>query len=375
MTVVGAGPAGAAVALALRARGVSVLLVERSNAPEWKIGETLPPAANPLLRQLGVADLVCKGALPSFANASAWGSTTPVENDFILQRHGLGWQLDRAGFEKSLMDAAAREGAAVWKGTSFAGAEPGSTDMWRVRLICRGEKQVVKSRWLIDATGRKRVIARWAGEKVLRADSLVCVYAIASRAMGVPPDQDTRTFVESSPHGWWYTALTPGGRRTVAFFCDPAYLLNHQWRKLGWLLSQISSTKHLRRILGDSGYELWTPARCTSANSTCLCRSIGRAWLAVGDATIAFDPLSSQGLFHGLSTAIAAANGLADYLRTGSTVGLLQYSTMLHQVWTAYLTNRQAYYQMEGRWSEHDFWRHRQVQAASDAMARRIQWH
>src|SRR5262245_6386708 len=74
VAVVGAGPAGAAAALTLRRRDLSVVLLESRPAPAWQIGETLPPAARPLLQTLGIlADFESDGHLPSYGNHSAWG--------------------------------------------------------------------------------------------------------------------------------------------------------------------------------------------------------------------------------------------------------------------------------------------------------------
>lgn len=49
VVIVGGGPAGAAIALALANAGVSTTVVEAHSAPRMKIGECLPPTINPLL--------------------------------------------------------------------------------------------------------------------------------------------------------------------------------------------------------------------------------------------------------------------------------------------------------------------------------------
>jgi 2-polyprenyl-6-methoxyphenol hydroxylase-like FAD-dependent oxidoreductase len=66
--VAGGGPAGCATAIDLAAKGLKVLLVERSRYERWRVGETLPPSVCVTLTQLGVWERFCQnGHLPSHA--------------------------------------------------------------------------------------------------------------------------------------------------------------------------------------------------------------------------------------------------------------------------------------------------------------------
>jgi hypothetical protein len=51
-----------------------------------------------------------------------------------------------------------------------------------------------------------------------QVDQLISIYAIAQIIQST--GHDARTYVESHPDGWCYTALTPSGSRTVAFQTD-----------------------------------------------------------------------------------------------------------------------------------------------------------
>lgn len=63
MLVIGAGPAGAATALSLAARGVETVLVDRSEFPRDKVcGDALIPDALAALRTLGLEHAVCRRA-------------------------------------------------------------------------------------------------------------------------------------------------------------------------------------------------------------------------------------------------------------------------------------------------------------------------
>src|SRR4051812_15159717 len=110
--VLGGGPAGASAARALACGGASVVMAERSAYDRFRVGETLPPEANVLLARLGLAGLLGEGGhLPSPGIVASWGSSEPLENDFIFSPHGHGWHLDRRKFDESLARAAAEAGA------------------------------------------------------------------------------------------------------------------------------------------------------------------------------------------------------------------------------------------------------------------------
>ena len=56
VAVVGGGPAGAMTALLLARSGADVVLFERTRYDTLRLGETLPPSVNPLLRELRLWD-------------------------------------------------------------------------------------------------------------------------------------------------------------------------------------------------------------------------------------------------------------------------------------------------------------------------------
>ena len=85
--IAGAGPAGAATAISLGdfAPDLRVALVD-AQANELRVGETLPPQVEPILRHLKVWDaFAADGHRPSFRTVSAWGGPELLSNEFIFQ--------------------------------------------------------------------------------------------------------------------------------------------------------------------------------------------------------------------------------------------------------------------------------------------------
>ena len=93
-------------------------------------------------------------------------------------------------------------------------------------------------------------------------------------------------------------------------------------------------------------------------NSSRLDRVTNGNWLAIGDAAMAYDPLSGQGVYKALQSAVRAAQSLDQYW-TGNTSALNDYAIAVGQDFRRYLVARQAFYSAEQRWPSSTFWRRR----------------
>ncbi|MFL6203100.1 MAG: NAD(P)/FAD-dependent oxidoreductase [Thermoanaerobaculia bacterium] len=356
--VIGGGPAGAAAALALARAGRSVLLVDATPAgQEFKVGEGLPPAALPLLRDLGALEpFLAAGHLPSFGNERAWGRDAAEIHDFIRDPNGNGWHLDRVRFDAMLRRLAQEAGAELRTGTRLRRfARAGGT--WRLTLEPAERAQ---ARWLIDATGRAACVARRLGATTNHDDRQVAFTALFEPGPGAPPHYDTLTLVESVPDGWWYTALLPGRRRVAAFLTDADLETARTASKPSGFDELLARTRHVQPRLAAGGFARITAPRGGPASSSRLSPGHGEGWVAVGDAALAFDPLSSQGILTALYGGLRAAGAIHAELAgmPGRVAGFVE---ELDQVHAAYRHNRQRIYAEERRWEDRELWRRRRL--------------
>jgi flavin-dependent dehydrogenase len=357
--IVGAGPAGAAAACALAARH-SVVLVERHATPPFRIGESLIGAARPLLRDLGVLEqFEAAGHRPSLGQASAWGSDNIVRRDSFLDPRGPGWRIERAGVETMLRDTAASRGATVIAPGSMLDLrrENGSGQGWIALVGSAGRTWRLHARFLVDASGRAAPFARAAAEVQIAAhDRLICRFVrVAPRpARG---DLDGFSLVEAVPDGWWYSARLPDGGTVIAFHTDadlPAARLSLTPEGFFDLLTRTRWTAAAAPEPGEANCAVWRG----SARGQWLANPCGDDWCAIGDAAIAFDPLSSQGLFNALYTGFRGAEAVAAGL-SGDAAFLTAYRDRLVRIRNAYLCNLSQYYALETRFSDHPFWARR----------------
>lgn len=338
--IVGGGPAGAATAITSARLGQRVILVDDS-AGGFKIGEALTPAARPLLVDLGVMDRFLNDVhLPCYGNVSAWGSSEAQCADFVFNPHGHGWHLDRSRFDAMLQDEARIAGAEVLLEARFTSAinEHGS---WRITLQTGDARRELRADWLIDATGRRSVVARHLGAERIHDDRLVAFFIRCRSSEGSQNDVDSRTFVEAAPNGWWYTALVPSGERVVAFLTDGDLADRVALKTARGFIELLAKSQHVGHLLNSHKYRPECDPRGADAGTARLDRFGGLGWLAVGDSALSFDPLSSQGILNALFMGIKGRQAVVESL-SGDPRLIGQYPQRLESIYSAYRKNRNA---------------------------------
>lgn len=324
--VVGGGPSGCAFAITAARRGHAVTLVDEGRRrPPWA-GESLPAGGRELLESVFGAG-VLDGHDVSHGTAAAWASPEVVAHDFMAHWAGAGWHLDRVVLDAHLRQACAAAGVDVRSETADAPAAGHD--------------------WVVDATGRAGAIAARRGAEQVRFDDQIALVATVPDLGGARV-----TTVESCEAGWWYAQPVPGGDRVVALVTD-ADLVEGDRRDF-WC-EQLARTAHMRDHVAVMPGEVSAyPAGAAARDPI-----VGDGWLAVGDAAVSFDPLSSQGLITGVVMAAHAAVAI-----DGGTGALDAWAADYRVVLDEHLQVRRAFWAEEDRWTDAPFWARRASVAA-----------
>ena len=344
--VVGGGPAGAAVAIALARGGASVAVLTRpGRAGRPRVGETLPPTVVGPLARLGVWDSFrADGHVPAPGTVVCWGGERPYENDYVFSPYGNGWHLDRTRFDAMLLRAAVAAGASTHQVAPGDRVEFDGTTWW-----ARVGDRLLRAPFAVGATGRAARIGRRRGADREDVDGLVGLVRFGPAACSEP-----RTILEAAPDGWWYGAVLPRGRAVTAFFTDADLLPAGAAARERHCSEGLSGTRLVAGLMATTGC---TRIHAAVARTSVLSRCTGPHWLAVGDAARTLDPLSGQGLEVALTSAIRAAAALLGPCRSR---GLVEFARETTAQQHGHLAGRTAHYRREPRWAASPFWRRRQ---------------
>jgi len=290
LAVLGAGPAGAACALAAARRGLSVLLLDPQVGPIDKpCGEGMFPAGVAALRHLGLADAV--------AGARRFGAVRyvlPGADPFDVPLSEAGLALERPALA-SVLDAA-------------LAAEP------RVhRVALRASAERVPGGFRISAEGleaRARCLAIAGGLGAASAEDLVNdgIPAARHERWGVRGRFEAARPLEAVEVHFGrgfevYLTPLPNGRVNVALLLDPGVEVG---RSAGEAMRR--AVDALPRVRSALGAEVTAP----SARRLRLVRPRRVAHdgaFLVGDAGGGVDPIVGCGVTIALRTGIAAAEG------------------------------------------------------------------
>lgn len=350
VAILGGGVAGAAAALRLAQHGARPLWITGRKRVGFKPGEHLSAAALPMLRSLN-SDAILRSEVHRHAHStySAWGSDALTERNAIVQLDGPPFVLDRTAFEKSLAEQAVVTGA-IRINTDVADLRI-AEDHWQ--FSCNGGTR--SARFVFDATGRKAVVASRFATR-FQADKLGCQYGLYQCGGDAVPRPVT--LIEAEERGWWYLSVLADGRVVVNFFTDtdlPGFAttdLNRQVRK----------TRVIAAFLADHLCQPCSRPRRVACNSAWIAPAIGPGWCAIGDASAAFDPLSS----HGMTTALWSAITAADAFASQDGQAMQDYADAVAQGIQDYLVARTDVYAREKRWPASRFWLRRSRPAKLD---------
>jgi flavin-dependent dehydrogenase len=151
VAVVGAGPAGLAVAIGARLAGLSVAVLERGRPPvDRACGEGLMPDALARLEALGIA--VPAGESARFAGIRYVAGNVAAEGRFP---RGSGLGVRRTVLHRAMAERAAALGADLRWGVVTAGLAASG--------VALADGETVAARFVVGADGRHSAVRRWAG--------------------------------------------------------------------------------------------------------------------------------------------------------------------------------------------------------------------
>jgi flavin-dependent dehydrogenase len=116
----------------------------------------------------------------------------------------------------------------------------------------------------------------------------------------------------------------------------------------------LAATRYLRHFLTGDGT---TRVFGANANSSMAKAIAGSNWLALGDAALSFDPLSSHGVTNAVYSAQRAAAAIEAALNGGGAGALQEYEATLTAIFGQYLQSKDQLYRQERRWPHAAFWR------------------
>lgn len=311
VAVIGAGPAGSSAATRLAAAGLRVVVIEKETFPRFRIGESLLPHGNALLRETGVWPKVeAAGFIPKYG-ASFHLADGSADKEVIFSRGlvpGLDrtYQVERARFDALLLDHARETGAEVRTGVTVRAVS--SDDQGHTLSIeSAGTASELTSRWVVDAGGRDLF---FPSELKRELDPSVFPkrVAIYSHFRGVARpagDAAGHTVIVRLPDGWFWIIPIDAERTSVGLVTTSESMRAARTTPAAFFDQAVASSTKLRELM--AGAEPTMSFHVTADYSYFRRELAGERFILAGDAGGFFDPIFSSGVYMACYSAKLAA--------------------------------------------------------------------
>ena len=316
--ILGAGPAGSALARQLAQAGFAVVLADRAAFPRSKpCGEFLSPQCTPLLTGLGLSSLLVDGGAWPVAGLQLGGFGAEATGHFrALPERGphtaVGYAIRREVFDHALVQAAIAVGVQFLprhECVDLVRAADGRV-LGAMLLTPDGKQRPQLATWTIGADGVHSRVARALG--VQRRIEWLDQFALAAHFEGVPASDTARVQLLE---GGFFAATTVDNNLFSVNLVLPRQRLRQRtspdWD--AFVSDALADAPEMRERL-RAGHRL-RPWRGTGpfGFTTTTCTLPGIA--LVGDAAGYVDPMTGEGIYFALFGARALGEALTVALR------------------------------------------------------------
>jgi flavin-dependent dehydrogenase len=318
VAILGAGPAGSALAILLARQGGDVTLFDDGRRPELLVGESLVPAVVPILRCLGIEEETATFSCVKPGVSFIWSPTDRVSVTFARFAPAVfpyAYNVPRPRFDEVLLARATASGVRHVPARAELHAVPAHERRAELALAPETLDAALDGRpphLIVDATGRARRVARalaiparlgprkdvahFAHFEGFRWDDAPGQVLIARGAAGwswcIPLRERLSIGIVLGQDDAAHLGRTPDERLDRAIATDP------------WLSSIVGTGKRVTGVATYANYQLIAE------------RGHGRGWAMVGDAFGFVDPMLSPGVFLALRSAELVADALGPFAKS-----------------------------------------------------------
>lgn len=349
--IIGNGIAGITLAVLLQRKGIPFVILHRKEEKQsFALGETLPPATMSLLHELQLLSLFEENAYrKTYGYHSMWGSSNVTDINFYHQNpYKNGLKINKHQTLQKLQDLVKENMVSYSKGFEIIHEEHGNT----VILAKNEGIKIVQGKILIDATGRNRAVLQKLKIENVIHDELVVLSCHIPKIKH--PKLTHEVYVESFKEGWGIVSALNETENICSIFTHKGHDILPKLKEASQWKSVLAETKYLKDFLVEN---IETKIKGGKANSSVAKQLAGSNWLALGDAAMSFDPLSSHGITNALYTSVKAVEAIEKKLEFADTEAFPEYAETIQTIFQQYLQSKNQLYQQETRWKDEDFWK------------------
>ncbi len=317
VAIIGGGPAGSTLGTLLKKYRpqLKVSIFEREAFPRDHVGESQLPHISIILNEMEVWNKVEQAGFPVKIGATyRWGKTDqlwdfeflnngefasePRPAKYAGQRTQTAFQVDRAVYDKILLDHAAEFGCRVHEETAITKVSRDGDRITGIAAVQEGQEQEIRAKHYIDCSGHSGIIRRAMGVEIDSPTSLQNIaiwdyWQNAEWAVNIGVG-GTRVQVLSLGYGWiWFIPLGPT-RTSIGLVVPAQYYKKSGKRPADLYAEALASDPLIQQLIQNATSE--NMLGTTKDWSFLAQRLVGENWFLAGESAGFADPILAAGM-------------------------------------------------------------------------------
>lgn len=322
--VIGAGPSGSIASALCKKSGLKVLCVDSDNFPRFKIGESLLPSCMGILEEAGLLEVVNNYKF-QYKNGAAftWKNEYRYFNftDKFSEGYGTTYQVQRADFDKILIDEVQKQGVKVKFDTKVNNVEFKQDGAIAYIEDKKGESKI-KAKFVLDASGYGRVLAGILGLEIPSClPKRVAYFTHIEDKITHPFYDRNKILITTHPEKrgvWFWLIPFSNGRASIGVVGLEDELKiqgieDNEYKKI--LQHFVSEAGFLSKFTENSSWDM--DAKRVIGYSKNVTKLYGERFALLGNASEFLDPVFSSGVTLALYSAKLAAKAVKKSLKKG----------------------------------------------------------
>ena len=349
IAVLGGGPAGVVTAIGLAKLGYQVCVI--SLLRSYNVTEGISERVYQALINLGLEHALQEVG-PAIPRSVSWnGSQSAANTERLIQRRA---------FDSALLNDLTAANIPFYE-ESISSLKKHNIDdngnnngNYKWEILCKSGKSYSSS-FIVEARGRAAPVTKDSHSKGANSLSICQNWKTSTPSLLAP-----KAMAISLENGWLWLANNGNGNIfTQASVSANSQLAPNKTKLSTFIHELLLSQPELAEITPFIKTDGKAVAR--SSSPVFNKQPIQERYIAVGDAAMSVDPLSGNGIFQSLSSALIAPVVINTILKKPQNKALAQtfYYQRLHHLFLRFSRIGRDFYKMETRWTNHSFWQER----------------
>ncbi|WP_299835326.1 FAD-dependent monooxygenase [uncultured Tenacibaculum sp.] len=335
--IVGKGVSGLILQLLLEKKGIHSILIDKVNSKQnLPLAETIPPSTLEILDKIDLLSVFEAFSTKTYGYQSKWNSSQiSDENFFSKGKFSNGLKINK----QKIITALAEKSKHIIQIKDISEISiKDSNNSLSVKGL-NNKLATINCNLIIDATGRKRHILKQANIDNIEYDKNLAYLCYLPKT---GPELKYGFFTESFSNAWGTISDLNETTRIVSLYTtkeNKLYTDFKDYKKWNTLLNETSFLKYCMPTKGN--FKVFGK----QANSSIPSQIVFQNVLSIGDAAMAFNPISSHGISNAIYTAKEAATTIEKHLN-GNDKSLKVYEEKMYTIFNEYIRYKEKLFQL-----------------------------